>query len=182
MTQETEAPKPAIRLGQRMTPKASAIWQRLRENHSWAGNMEMSLILHMNRINKQMTSGMENQAGYSLPQVRILFEAMAEEGVSQSTLHKHYQIDPGAITRTVQGMEREGLVTRRVDETDNRLMRVYITDKGRQCAEGLPARMAQFEREVTADLTEAEVMLLHSVLEKLENRLILMNEKPSSEQ
>ncbi len=160
----------------RMTPLAVAMWKRLRDKHRWAGNAEMSLILHLNRIAKMVTGEMEARAGSNLPQIRILFEALATEGVSQSTLHKQYQIDPGAITRTVQTMEREGLVTRKVDEGDNRLMRVFITEKGRQFAEGLPAIMSEFERAVTADLTENEVMVLHTVLEKIENRLLKLAE------
>ena len=154
-----------------MSPAASAIWKQLRQDQTWAGNAEISLILHLSRISRLLNNELETTAGFSLPQIRILFEAMAPEGTSQSALHKQYQIDPGSITRTVQTMERDGLVTRRPDEADNRLMRVYITAKGREVAAQMPSQLSQAERDMSADLSDDEVNLFHSMLERLEARL-----------
>src|SRR5689334_11379510 len=110
-------------------------WEQFKHTYTWAANAKLPLMARLGRASKLMTHRLEEDLDMSLPQVRILFEALDPEGISQSALHKQYKVDPASITRTVQAMERDGLITRRPDVNDNRLMRVYITEKGRELAE-----------------------------------------------
>src|SRR5690349_5308717 len=95
-------------------------WEQFRHTYTWAGNAKVPLMARLGRASKLMTHRLEDELNMSLPQVRILFEALDPEGISQSALHKQYKVDPASITRTVQTMERDGLVTRRPDDKDNR--------------------------------------------------------------
>jgi MarR family transcriptional regulator for hemolysin len=146
-------------------------WRRLSQSQTWAANASVPLMFRLGRTNRVVAQQLEEFIALSLPQMRILFEALEPEGVSQATLTKQYQIDPASITRTVQAMERDGLITRRPDENDNRLMRVYITEKGRLLTESLPPQLVIFEQQVVKGLTENEILLLHSLLEKIEGQM-----------
>ena len=73
-------------------------------------------------------------------------------------------VDAPAVTRKVQQLEREGLVTRRSDEEDRRATRIALTPAGRSTLESvLQARRAWFDRLLEgwdeADLAEFASML-----------------------
>ena len=56
-------------------------------------------------------------------------------------------VDAPTVTRKVQQLEREGLVTRQADEADRRATRIALTSAGRQVLESvLGARRAWFDR------------------------------------
>lgn len=154
-----------------LRPTQSEAWKRFKESQHWAANAPLPLTTRLFRANHLLSNRFGERIELSTPQMRVLFEALEPEGVSQATICKHYNIDPSAVTRTVQAMERDGLVVRKIDSNDNRLMRVFITDKGRQLIDGLPERVAAFEHEMLDGWTDEEILQLHSLLEKLENSL-----------
>jgi len=157
-------------------PSIAAAWQRIGQSHKWAGNAPIPIIMRLKKVSHMMTLQMEQEMDLSLPQMRILFEAYHCPNISQAALHKSYQVDPASITRTVQNMERDGLIVRRPDTKDNRLMQIELTDKGRALAEALPERIAAYELQLTAGLSDSEILQLHSLLERIEAQLLINNE------
>ncbi len=153
------------------TRPTSRAWERFKQSQVWAANAPLPLMVQLLRTSRLVSQQVEEATQVTLPQMRILFEALEPEGVSQSTLHKHYLVDPAAITRTVQAMERDGLITRSSDPSDNRFMRVFITDKGRQLIEATPPRMAEYEQRMVKGLTDSEILQLHALLERIEIQL-----------
>jgi DNA-binding MarR family transcriptional regulator len=157
--------------GNETVPKARIAWERLTSGLTWAGGANLPLMLRLARTHKVIIPLYEEYMGLSIPQMRILFEALDPEGISQSALHKYYKIDPASVSRTLQAMERDELVLRHVDQHDSRNMRVFITEKGRILAESIPERIIEFERRVVKGLSHEEVQQLHRMLELLEKNL-----------
>lgn len=150
-------------------PPRSRKW--FKEEYKWAGGAHLPLMMHMSRASHFMSQKLEAAIKLSVPQMRILFEALDPKGVSQSFLGKRHNVDPASITRTVQAMERDGLITRQPDAKDNRLMRVFITEKGRALIESIPPQLQQFEKELLEGWSDAEILQFHALLDKLEQRL-----------
>ncbi|NWJ48797.1 MAG: MarR family transcriptional regulator [Chloroflexi bacterium] len=157
--------------GNESVHKARIAWERLTEGVTWAGGARLPLMLRLARANKVVIPRYEEHMGLSIPQMRILIEALDPDGVIQSALHKYYGIDPASISRTLQAMERDDLVTRRVDEQDSRNMRVFLTEKGRAIAESFPERIAEFEQRMVAGLSDEEILQMHRLFEHIENNL-----------
>lgn len=63
-------------------------------------------------------------------------------------------------------MAEAGLLTRRRDERDNRLVRFWLTDAGRALQEPLEAERRLLEEKITESLTAAEREHLMSALAK----------------
>src|SRR4051794_36238355 len=110
--------------------KKLAIWKRLTASHRWAGNAEVPLMMRLSRTSHLVSEALEQFLDFNPSHIRILFAALEPEGVIQSSLSKVYKVDPAAITRTIQAMERDGLVYRAPDPDDNRCMRIFVTEKG----------------------------------------------------
>jgi DNA-binding MarR family transcriptional regulator len=150
--------------------KAEA-WKRFKDSQQWVANAPMPVISRIQQVAKLARQRFEDEFKISMPQMRVLFEAQQPDGVSQAEICRNYELEPAALTRTVQAMERDGLITRASDKQDNRLMRVFTTEKGRQLTDGLPQHIAAFERDMLAGWTDEEVLELHRLLEKIETRL-----------
>lgn len=150
-------------------------WKRLTRLHRWAGNAEMPLMMRLGRTSHLVSHALEQMLNLDPSHVRILFAALDPEGVTQASLPKLYKIDPAAITRSIQTMEREGLLYRAPDASDNRCMRIFVTEKGQALAHTMPGKIAAFEAMLTEGLQEEEIISMHRLLAHLEDRLNIGN-------
>ncbi|WP_202124422.1 MarR family winged helix-turn-helix transcriptional regulator [Actinomadura physcomitrii] len=64
-------------------------------------------------------------------------------------------------------MEAAGLVTRRRDPSDARLVRLYLTERARRAEKPIRGARRRLEERVTAALTDDERRHLRSALEKI---------------
>lgn len=62
----------------------------------------------------------------------ILMSLYEEEGRSQDELAQSKGFDKTMIAKSVVTLEEEGFVTRVIDTDDNRVKRLYLTEKGRK--------------------------------------------------
>ncbi len=143
----------------------------LKNSQRWAGNAPLPLMNHLSRCSHLVNQKLEAALKINTSQIRVLFEALDPDGVSQSFLGKRHNVDPASITRTVQSMERDELIIRKPDVSDNRFMRVYITQKGRDLIETIPPRLFQFEQALLEGWTESETLQLHALLDRIEKRM-----------
>ncbi len=97
----------------------------------------------------------------------LLTLLLQHDGITQNELVGIVQVDPSMITRTVKEMERRGWIRRERDSADNRLMRVSLTDRGRAQTDGLTARFAAIERQLTRNLTDRQLRDLRAALDIL---------------
>ncbi len=67
-----------------------------------------------------------------LSQLQMIGMLNWESGISQKDLAERLQLTPAAISTSVREMERYGIITRHSDPSDARLMRLSLSDRGRQ--------------------------------------------------
>lgn len=135
----------------------------------FSGNDGKSPLMHqLARTVWSYRLAYEKSLGFSGPQVWILMMLSKKEpqvGLTQSELTRIMRVDAGAITRLVKTMEeKEGWITRQPDPKDNRLTRVFLTDKGREVIKGLPERSREMEQRITRNLTEQQINELRQIL------------------
>ena len=58
-----------------------------------------------------------------------------QDGISVGDLCARLHLDNGTLTPMLKKMEKQGLVSRRRDETDERRVQVFLTDEGRAMKE-----------------------------------------------
>lgn len=65
-------------------------------------------------------------------QPNVILLLSEQDGLSQGELGAMMNLQPATVTKMVQRMASAGFVERRPDERDQRVSRVYLTEKGRQ--------------------------------------------------
>jgi DNA-binding MarR family transcriptional regulator len=113
---------------------------------------------------RSMLRGFERDTGIGAPRWFILSLLAEEDGLSQGEVCRRFELDPSRITRLAQGLANDRLIRRERDQEDNRVVRMYLTDEGRQLALGLADRLVRFERRVRRALNDEELRELGRLL------------------
>ncbi len=90
----------------------------------------------------------------------------------QTDLMKVFDADSGSMTRSVQRLERAGLVTREVDPTDGRATRVQSTEAGRRLRPLIENLWADLESITTAGMSDRQRKELLDRLAQAEHNLM----------
>lgn len=103
-----------------------------------------------------------------VPMLRLL---RMNEGLSQKEIAGKLNIKPPTVNVSVQRMEKAGLVDRRTDGKDQRITRIYLTEKGREIDNKIAAVMDVNEEIITKNFTESELCLLKRMLQQIRENL-----------
>lgn len=95
--------------------------------------------------------------GASLGQWGVLLFLWARDGRSQGELARLVAIEDATMVRTVDRMERDGLVRRERDAQDRRRVNVFLTEEGRCLRDPLVPCAVAVNEAATRALTGAEV-------------------------
>jgi len=98
------------------------------------------------------------------PTLMCLWE---EEGVTQRDIAKKSKVENSTTTRTLDKLEKLGLVERQADPTSRRSFRIYLTDEGRALKNELIPIPAGLNKEYLSVLESSEQKELIRLLQKL---------------
>jgi MarR family transcriptional regulator, organic hydroperoxide resistance regulator len=101
----------------------------------------------------------------------ILFHLWREDGMAQNILAQALNITPPTATNTLQRMERNGWIRRRRDKIDQRIVRVYLTQRAISLRQEVRNTFRELDRELTAVLSENELNILMASLLKVHHHL-----------
>jgi DNA-binding MarR family transcriptional regulator/N-acetylglutamate synthase-like GNAT family acetyltransferase len=107
-------------------------------------------------------------SSYSLTEARVLFELANRENLSASELVRELGLDPGYMSRTLGGLERQGLVEKVRSETDGRRRILSLTAEGEEAFKVLDRRSREEVSEMLGGLSEEEQRRLLEAMRTIE--------------
>lgn len=132
----------------------------------------INLLGQICRLEHARSHELFEELGLYRGQHRILRALWKQDGLTHTELSEDSHVRPATISTTIQRMENVGLVERRHDTEDQRVSRVFLTEKGR----GLQAEVEQvstvIETEVFTDITSEEMMLLRRLFIQMRENLM----------
>lgn len=90
------------------------------------------------------------------PQFGVLALLQEIDGVTIGTIGQRRRIDAPTVTGIVKRLEQSGLVERRHDEVDRRVVKVYLTVEGRDIIKLLGDEVDNFDEILTRGISEAD--------------------------
>lgn len=100
-------------------------------------------------------------------QPRILNTLLDREGITQRELADACRFDVTTISRTLNHLEKAGLIRRETDPQSRRCYLIVLTDKGRKTAQKVRIGFAALEDILSAGMEKDEKMRLKEELEKV---------------
>ncbi|HEY3737846.1 MAG TPA: MarR family winged helix-turn-helix transcriptional regulator [Jatrophihabitans sp.] len=132
-----------------------------------AGQVYMELHHQLHRIVDQAMSS----AGLSLARAKVLMRLDSGGPMNQATLAGLLGFAPRSVTETVDGLERDGLVTRTEDPNDRRARIVALTASGRDAFDASMTVRSKTMDEIFGVLSPAERAQLVSLLTAVRTNL-----------
>lgn len=90
-----------------------------------------------------------------------------EPGISQEKLAKEICVNKSNVTRQLAALEEKALITRKQDEQDRRIWRVYPTQTMQELLPCVRKVMREWNEYILAPLSEQEQQTLIALLEKV---------------
>ena len=109
-------------------------------------------------------------------ELMYLSQLYTRDGLTQDEMATKISVDKAATTRTIQGMEKKGLVVRRSNEKDHRSKCVYLTDKAKQMEEHIREIQKKWSDYIMQDMTVSEAELFANQLKQMSVRAREINE------
>jgi MarR family transcriptional regulator for hemolysin len=126
--------------------------------------------LQVHRIAKVVNRAFEQDladAGASLPIWLILMSLKARRWGTQRELARAVSIEGPTLTHHLDGLERDGLITRERDPENRRVHRVELTEPGEAAFQRLRRVAMRYDERLRQGLSEGELEHLRELLERL---------------
>ncbi|MEV5832114.1 MarR family transcriptional regulator [Nocardia sp. NPDC052112] len=105
--------------------------------------------------------------GLHLGQNHVLALLWEQDGRTPGEVAAALNVTTPTVVKMATRMTTADLLERRRDDHDNRLVRLWLTDKGRALQQPIEAQRQALEDKVTAELTPTERRHLMSALHKI---------------
>jgi DNA-binding MarR family transcriptional regulator len=122
------------------------------------------LIRQMHRFTHQ---GMYHKSGLYHQQAHLLHLISQNDGANQRDLAEQMDVRPSSMTEMLNKLERAGLIIRKQDEQDQRVMRICLTETGEKAVEQAAETTDDFTVALFNCLTEEERTQMLVIIEKL---------------
>ncbi len=128
--------------------------------------------MYYSRIQSQLA-----EVGLYRGQPPILMLLYKNDGMSQKEMARALNLSPATMTVTLKRMEKAGLVLREMDEHDQRILRVHLSEKGREMCETGESRIGVVTAELLEGFTLAEQQQLNEYLGRIARNMERVVEK-----
>ncbi|WP_433199474.1 MarR family winged helix-turn-helix transcriptional regulator [Dactylosporangium sp. CS-047395] len=109
--------------------------------------------------------------GVRIGQNLVLEVLWARDGLSPGELATHLGVTTPTIVNTATRMVNDGLIERRPDAADRRLVRLYLTEKARAARSPIEDARRRLAEHALATLTPEELAALETALQKIIDRM-----------
>lgn len=105
-------------------------------------------------------------SGTAGPQVGPVLLLSREPGLSNAQLARRMQVSPQSMNQVIMDLEQQGLIRRRVDGTNRRILRAELTPAGRRQLAKWTRAIDNLEGRLFDGLTDRQVEVLTASLER----------------
>jgi DNA-binding MarR family transcriptional regulator len=104
-------------------------------------------------------------------QAPMLFAIFNEDGLAQKRLGEKMNLKPASITIMLRRLQKAGLIEKLPDERDQRVFRVFLTNKGETVKAVVKNAIEAVEKDACATLADEEIETLRKLIAKMKDSL-----------
>ena len=130
------------------------------------GQRVMYLVKRLEMAERARMEEMLRPHGVTLHQYTALSILERREGLSSAQLARRHFVTPQAMNQMVATMERDGLIERRPDAVNRKILRAWLTERGAQVLRDCHAQVDELEGRMLAVLTPEQAGEFQRALER----------------
>jgi DNA-binding MarR family transcriptional regulator len=136
-----------------------------------ADNSLYEVFARVIRLHYHRSRMLLDEIGVYPGQPPMLFALQEQDSQSQTELANKINISPATVTVMLNHMEKEGLIKRSQDPDDQRVLRVYLTEKGKSLCRKVKETLGIVNSECFSNFTEKELLLLRRFFIQMHDNL-----------
>jgi DNA-binding MarR family transcriptional regulator len=140
--------------------------------NEWDAIEDWELLAQICQAYRTLSDAFMEQIGMHRAQAMVLCRLFLHDGLTQSEIADQLSIQGASVTQVLQRMEEAGFVLRYRDPEDNRLVRVYLTDMGRQKERSITEQFMKLQEAVFADMSDLERVLFRRMLRQVFQNMV----------
>ncbi len=133
---------------------------------------DWELVAQVCQAYRSLSDAFIDQIAMHRAQATVLCRLYAQDGMTQSEIGDQLSVQGATVTNMLQRMEEAGLVTRRRDPDDNRLVRVYLTESGREKERAITEQFLKLESTVFEGIGEDDRAVLRRILKQMLHNMV----------
>lgn len=130
-------------------------------------NEFLTLFTRAHKLLRDATDEDMRRHGVRVGQNLVLEVLWETDGLTPGELAERLRVATPTVVKSATRMEAAGLVVRKRDPADRRLVRIHLTEQARAAQRPIERERRRLERRATATLTDVERRHLHSALAKI---------------
>ena len=124
--------------------------------------LRSAYLAHKQKVRPKMA-----EMGLSTGQPKVLHCLVNSGGCIQRELAEYCDVEPATMSRLIEPMETQGLITRCGMENDRRCARIVATEKGERLSKEFERYCLEFEQEELKGFSNEEKAAFLSFLERM---------------
>ncbi|MDR6717381.1 MarR family winged helix-turn-helix transcriptional regulator [Paenibacillus sp. 2003] len=128
----------------------------------------------LDRVSSQMRrdySDSLRELNLYVGQDNLLSRLWLGDGVTQMQLCEYLKCEPPTVTNMVKSLEQNGFIYRKRDEHDARVMRIFLTDKGRELEKPVESKWREQQEKLLHSILPEERLILRELMKRMERNL-----------
>lgn len=124
-----------------------------------------------NRISKAFARSYSERFGVSIPEWRVMAVVGGHAPLSSNRVCELTEMDKATVSRAIGRLTSKGLVKRKTNPLDQRLIMLALTRKGQKVYDSIVPLALELEADLKVGLTREEQRVLSKVIDKLNTRV-----------
>ena len=107
----------------------------------------------------------------TLGQPKVLDYLRQNDGAMQKDIAQGCHIEAASLSTILNGMEKNGLITRNIDKYNRRNINIFMTEKGKEICKRIEQEFITIEKKAFYNFSEKEIQKLTEYMIKIYNNL-----------
>ncbi|MCY9007368.1 MarR family winged helix-turn-helix transcriptional regulator [Peribacillus frigoritolerans] len=137
-------------------------------------NVDCDIRKSLDKISSQMRrdySESLRELKLYVGQDNLLSRLWQGDGITQMQLCEHLKCEPPTVTNMVKSLEKNGFIYRKRDEQDARVIRISLTDKGKELEKPVDFKWKQQQEKLLHSISPEERIILRQLMKRMEKNL-----------
>ena len=102
----------------------------------------------------------------------ILLNIDPRQGTPSTQLGPKMGMEPTSLSRTLKTMEEKGMISRLQDESDRRIMRIFLTEEGKRLREISKESVVRFNKKISENVSDEKLQNFIDVIQIIEQNTV----------
>ncbi|WP_440108662.1 MarR family winged helix-turn-helix transcriptional regulator [Paenibacillus sp. QZ-Y1] len=129
----------------------------------------------LDRISSQMRRNYSEslrELNLYVGQDNLLYRLWLGDGVTQMQLCEHLKCEPPTVTNMVKSLEQNGFIYRKRDVQDARIMRIFLTDKGKALEKPVEIKWREQQEKLLQSISTEDRLILRHLMQQMERNIV----------